>query len=115
MDEEIILAQKGFTDQDIRDSADPDDDEDPYHDSSISDDPEEWFYIFMGMSLDDWLNDQQQKAEGSNDELFNIIDGQGRMQEFVDDAISADGRGHFLSSYDGIENEQDDFFIYQVN
>jgi hypothetical protein len=37
------------------------------------------------------------------------------MDDFVSDAISADGRGHFLSSYDGEENEEGDFFIYRDN
>jgi hypothetical protein len=34
---------------------------------------------------------------------------------FVNDAISSDGRGHFLSSYDGEENEEGEYFIYRVN
>jgi hypothetical protein len=29
------------------------------------------------------------------------------------DAISTDGRGHFISSYDGEENEQGDYYIYR--
>ena len=37
------------------------------------------------------------------------------MDEFVEDAINADGRGHFISRYDGVENEQDDFYIYRVD
>lgn len=37
------------------------------------------------------------------------------IDDFVSDAISADGRGHFLSSYDGNENEEGDFFIYRDN
>lgn len=115
MDEETILNHLGYSDQDIRDSADPDDDEDPYHEGSISDDPEEWFYVFMGMTIEDWLSDQQNQAEGANDTLGGIIESQGRMGEFVDEAVSTDGRGHFLSSYDGEENEEGDFFIYRVN
>lgn len=35
--------------------------------------------------------------------------------EFVEDAIEADGRGHFLSSYDGEESEVGDFYIYRQN
>ena len=34
---------------------------------------------------------------------------------FVCDAISSDGRGHFLSQYDGEEIEQDGFYIYRCN
>lgn len=26
-----------------------------------------------------------------------------------------DGRGHFLAGYDGVENEQDGYYIYQTN
>ena len=37
------------------------------------------------------------------------------IDEFVTDAINADGRGHFLSFYDGEEHEQDEFFIYRTN
>jgi hypothetical protein len=34
---------------------------------------------------------------------------------FIQDAIAADGRGHFLSGYDGEENEEGEYFIYRVN
>lgn len=34
---------------------------------------------------------------------------------FVNDAIDADGRGHFIALYDGYENEQDGYFIYRQN
>ena len=37
------------------------------------------------------------------------------LRVFVQDAISADGRGHFLAPYDGAENEQDGFYIYRMN
>lgn len=37
------------------------------------------------------------------------------MEEFVEDAIDADGRGHFISRYDGVENELNDYYIYRVN
>ena len=36
-------------------------------------------------------------------------------EHFVEDAIASDGRGHFLSQYDGEENEQDGFYLYRVN
>ena len=39
--------------------------------------------------------------------------------EFIDDAISADGRGHFLSNYDSQEHEitfaEELFYIYRQN
>ena len=37
------------------------------------------------------------------------------MDEFVEDAIDADGRGHFISWYDGEEEESGDFYIYRTN
>lgn len=36
-------------------------------------------------------------------------------EHFVRDAISCDGRGHFLSQYDGEENEEGEYFIYRIN
>ena len=35
------------------------------------------------------------------------------LDEFCEDALDADGRGHFLSYYDGAENEQNGFMIYR--
>jgi hypothetical protein len=41
------------------------------------------------------------------------------IDHFVKDAILSDGRGHFLSSYDGEENEIEHkkvmFYIYRTN
>lgn len=37
------------------------------------------------------------------------------LDDFADDAIIADGRGHFISWYDGEEHEQGDFYIYRTN
>ena len=41
------------------------------------------------------------------------------LDHFVDDAIAADGRGHFLAGYDGEEAEVEidgtDFYVYRVN
>lgn len=37
------------------------------------------------------------------------------FDHFVEDAISCDGRGHFLSGYDGEENESEGFYIYRTN
>lgn len=41
------------------------------------------------------------------------------MDGFIQAAISADGRGHFMSSYDGEENEvtvnDQTFYIYRLN
>jgi hypothetical protein len=56
------------------------------------------------------------KCESNNDAILSTIDDK---QYFVDQAISADGRGHFMSSYDGNEDEEtvngETFYIYRLN
>ena len=37
------------------------------------------------------------------------------MDDFVEDAIMSDGRGHFIARYDGCENEQNGYYIYRVD
>ena len=54
----------------------------------------------------------QKSCENANGLVRALIDD---MDEFVKDAIDADGRGHFLAYYDGVENEQDGFYIYRVD
>jgi hypothetical protein len=44
----------------------------------------------------------QVACESSNDDIESLIED---LDEFIEDAIGADGRGHFLSSYDGNEEE----------
>lgn len=53
-----------------------------------------------------------EKCEDNNDALTSLIDD---LDHFVDDAICSDGRGNFLNTYDGEENESADFLIYRVN
>ena len=57
-----------------------------------------------------------EKCESSNDAVLSLIDD---FDHFVDDAISSDGRGHFLSNYDGNEYEEDinntTYYIYRTN
>ena len=56
------------------------------------------------------------KCEGANDDILSLIK---NMKKFVQAAISADGRGHFLSGYDGQEHEvrvgAKTYYIYRVN
>ena len=54
----------------------------------------------------------QQQCESGNNAMTKLID---NMDEFIEDAISSDGRGHFLSGYDGEENQQGNYFIYRTN
>lgn len=55
------------------------------------------------------------QCESGNDWVLRLIEKTCGLEAFVDAAVSADGRGHFLSSYDGEENEQSGFYIYRVN
>jgi hypothetical protein len=58
----------------------------------------------------------QEGCESINKAILAMIDDKAY---FVEEAISADGRGHFLSFYDGEENEQKFnkiyYFIYRQN
>lgn len=55
---------------------------------------------------------QSELCEDANDLVEALISD---LDEFIKDAIGADGRGHFLNTYDGYENEEGDFFIYRIN
>ncbi len=93
-----------------------DEDEDEY--IEIGDD-DEVFFMAMGMDLTEYIESLQAKAESGNDELVSLINASGTMDGFVDDAIAADGRGHFLNGYDGSEEEEivngSPYFIYRTN
>ncbi|CAB4126624.1 hypothetical protein UFOVP75_18 [uncultured Caudovirales phage] len=54
----------------------------------------------------------QAKCEDANDTIRALIKD---LDAFVQDAINADGRGHFMSSYDGQEHEHEGFYIYRTN
>jgi len=60
---------------------------------------------------------QEQKCESANPALLALVEKccKGGLDEFVTDAIAADGRGHFLSHYDGEESQEVDYYIYRVN
>lgn len=60
---------------------------------------------------------QGKLCEGANDLVRSMIK---NIRDFVDDAIRADGRGHFLAGYDHNENDLrtesgDFFFAYRTN
>ena len=57
------------------------------------------------------VNTIGEMCENGNAAMKKLIDD---MDAFIEDAISADGRGHFLNTYDGEEYEQDDYFIYKM-
>jgi hypothetical protein len=47
----------------------------------------------------------QDKCEGGNDAILAIAEKFDKVEEIIEAAIKADGRGHFLSAYDGCEPE----------
>lgn len=56
--------------------------------------------------LEEALREMQSKlCESANPIILALIGGEECLDEFVDSAVYADGRGHFLSSYDGKEIE----------
>ena len=56
------------------------------------------------------LQSIQELCESGNDIVLALIDD---IDDFVDEAIALDGRGHFISSYDGEEVEFEDYYIYK--
>lgn len=55
----------------------------------------------------------QEKCESANPIILKLIDD---VDHFVSDAVSSDGRGHFLSHYDGEEIElSKGLFAYRLN
>ena len=61
---------------------------------------------------------QENLCESANDIIKLLISD---LDDFIEDAINADGRGHFLSYYDGVEHEIFDpdtkkyYYIYRIN
>lgn len=59
------------------------------------------------------------KCEDGNDAVYRIVKSTCGIDKFVNAAVSADGRGHFLSQYDGNEYEVNAgwryFYIYRTN
>lgn len=56
---------------------------------------------------------QEEMCEDANDVIAALV--RDNIEDLIVDAISADGRGHFLSGYDGEEVEMGDFFGYRRN
>ena len=61
---------------------------------------------------EDIIKSVQEHCESSNDMLLNSIKD---IRGFINDAIGSDGRGHFISCYDGHEHEENNLFIYRLN
>jgi len=64
---------------------------------------------------------QEKECESANDAIVELIEkhcpgGMRGSHSFSEDAMEADGRGHFLASYDGDEIELDgDFYAFRIN
>lgn len=58
---------------------------------------------------------QGDKCESANDALLTLVEKCGSVENFTEEAIAADGRGHLLNPYDGEEYEEGEFFIYRLN
>lgn len=54
----------------------------------------------------------QELCESSNDAVRSLIRD---FDHLVKCAVMSDGRGHFINSYDGVEEEYNGFFIYRNN
>jgi len=54
----------------------------------------------------------QEQCENGNEAMKKLIDD---IDTFIEDAINADGRGHFMNSYDGNEAQDGEYFIYRIN
>jgi len=61
---------------------------------------------------EDIIKSVQEHCEGSNEMLLNSIKD---VEKFINEAIASDGRGHFISYYDGHEHEENELFIYRLN
>jgi len=72
-----------------------------------------WFLASHTGLDEEIIKHLQDKCEGANDVLLNAVKD---VNDFVNDAISCDGRGHFMSSYDGHEHQLDNnLFLYRTN
>ena len=54
-------------------------------------------------------------CEGANEFVLALVEGTCGLDRFVQAAIDADGRGHFISQYDGEENDCDGLYIYRID
>jgi hypothetical protein len=58
----------------------------------------------------------EKQCESCNPALLALIEKCGDLDHLVRDSIMSDGRGHFLSSYDGDEIELgNDLYAYRIN
>lgn len=58
---------------------------------------------------------QENQSEDANETIRTLVDKCGNFDQLVDEAVSSDGRAHFLNTYDGHEYAVGDYFIYRTN
>ena len=72
-----------------------------------------WFVASHTDLDEEIIKHLQEKCEDANDVLLNSIKD---VDAFISDAIGIDGRGHFMATYDGYEQQIDDnLFLYRIN
>jgi hypothetical protein len=64
-------------------------------------------------AIEEMIKCAQEKCEGCNDALLALVGD--KIDELIDSAIASDGRGHFISFYDGEEHEVGKYYIYRIN
>ena len=64
-------------------------------------------------------NMQETLCKDSNDFVLSLVRGTCGLEYFVECAVNVDGKGEFLSSYNGVENEfeldGEYYYIYRLN
>ena len=63
----------------------------------------------------DILQGMQEKLCEKATPIVRRLIGEDNLDRFVADAVGADGRGHFISGYDGNECDMGDFYGYRLN
>lgn len=72
-------------------------------------------YVPDGIDADHIESMRGDQCEGFNDAAVALVEAGRGMDQLVKGAIWADGRGHFLATYDGDECQQGDLYIYRTN
>tara|TARA_R110002051_G_scaffold121622_1_gene194741 strand:+ start:1868 stop:3640 length:1773 start_codon:yes stop_codon:yes gene_type:complete len=119
LQEELEGLENEDEDQEILDQID----ELEMYKEEISDDDDNWEYTEA--AKDEYVEDRKSEVRddpwahmqdwGMEERVDEFID----EDDFIDEVVSADGRGHTISSYDGVENEityEDEwYYIYRTN
>lgn len=72
-------------------------------------------YMPEGIDADTLRAIQGDRCEDASAPILALIEAGSGFEDFAADAIGADGRGHFLASYDDEEREAGEFYLYRIN